>query len=71
MSGGKGTQLLNERAELSRELTSLRLAVTQLGSDLTRLKCDIAAHGKCGVLKSLQCRKMVCACVCSWCEGCG
>ena len=42
---GARTQLLTERAELNRELTSLRLAVTQLETDLSRLRSDIATAG--------------------------
>ena len=42
---GARTQLLTERAELNRELTSLRLAVTQLETDLSSLRSDIATAG--------------------------
>ena len=43
---GRRCQLLSERAELSRELRSLRLAMTQLEGDLSRLHSDIARAGR-------------------------
>ena len=59
MSGVR-TRLFTERAELSRELTSLRLAVTQLETDLSRLNNDIATAGSLITL----CTHIIMTCVC-------